>query len=79
MAVAGDQVAFECTPPLSDGVGWLHEHLLAGLGCPIGGLWDAESLAEECKMRGRYTFFLVSVPLHIRGGVASTTNALAII
>ncbi|KAM0753422.1 hypothetical protein T439DRAFT_338536 [Meredithblackwellia eburnea MCA 4105] len=79
-AVAGDQVAFESTPPPPPGgFGWLHEHLLAALGCPIGELWNLEELAEECKRLKRYSFFLTSMPLHVRGGVASPANALAIL
>jgi kynurenine formamidase len=78
-AVAGDQVAFECTPPPEGGFGWLHEHLLSALGCPIGELWNTEELAKTCKESGRYSFLLVSAPLHVNGGVASTSNALAIL
>lgn len=78
-AVAGDQVAFECTPPPEGGFGWLHEHLLAGLGCPIGELFDTEKIAEFCRSEGSYEFFLSSTPLHIDGGVASPANALALI
>ena len=77
-AVAGDQPAFEATPPPSDGFGWLHEHIIAALGCPMGELWDTEGLAEECKARQRYTFFLSSAPLHVPGGVATPSNAVAI-
>ncbi|KAH8897314.1 hypothetical protein GQ53DRAFT_791858 [Thozetella sp. PMI_491] len=77
-AVAGDQVAFECTPPPADGFGWLHEHLLAALGCPIGELWDTEALAAHCNKTNRHSFFLTSAPLAVRGGVGSTANALAI-
>ena len=43
---------------------------------PIGELWDLEKLAEECKKRGRWTFFLTSSPLNLRGGVASPPNAM---
>ena len=67
--LAGDQVAFECTPPPESGFGWLHEHMLAALGCPIGGLFDTETLAGECEMRKRYSFFFTSAPLHVPGGV----------
>jgi hypothetical protein len=77
--VAGDQPAFECTPPPSEGFGWLHEHLLAALGCPIGELWDTESLAKACQKRGSHSFFFASSPLAITGGAASTVNAVAIL
>ncbi|KAL5338517.1 hypothetical protein BJX70DRAFT_408656 [Aspergillus crustosus] len=79
-AVAGDQPAFESTPPpLDGGFGWLHELLLAGLGCPIGELWDTEGLARACRERGSYSFFLSSCPLVLEGGAASTANAVAIL
>lgn len=63
-------------PPPDDGIGWLHEHLLAALGCPIGELWDTEKII--CKAEGKYEFFLASVPLHVPGGVASPANAVAL-
>ncbi|EME82084.1 uncharacterized protein MYCFIDRAFT_30459, partial [Pseudocercospora fijiensis CIRAD86] len=78
-AVAGDQVAFECTPPPESGIGMLHEHLLAALGCPIGELFDVETLAKECEKRKRYSFFFTSAPLHVSGGVASPCNSIAIL
>lgn len=77
-AVAGDQVAFECTPPAANEFGSLHENLLAGLGCPIGELFDTEALAQTCTTHGRHTFFLTSAPMRVCGGVASTCNAIAI-
>jgi hypothetical protein len=75
--VAGAQVAFEATPPPVKDFGWLHEHLLAAFGCPIGELWDTERLAERCKELGRYGFFLASTPLVLPGGAASPANAVA--
>ena len=78
-AAAGDQPAFECKPPPNEGLGWLREHLLAALGCPIGELWDPESLAKACQARGSYTFFFASCPLTISGGAASIANAVAIL
>ncbi|KAI5480261.1 hypothetical protein MNV49_001220 [Pseudohyphozyma bogoriensis] len=78
-AVAGDQPAFEVTPPPAIGTtGWLHEHLLAALGCPMGELWDVELLGEECRKQERYSFFFSSMPLNIPGGVASPLNGTAI-
>jgi kynurenine formamidase len=78
-AVAGDQVAFESTPPPATGFGSLHQHLLAALGCPMGELWNTETLAKACEKRGRWSFLLTSAPLHIRGGVASPANAVAVL
>lgn len=56
----------------------LHPILLAGWGVPIGELFDLEALAETCKRRSRWSFFITSVPLNYRGAVASPPNALAI-
>ncbi|KAI0835464.1 hypothetical protein F5Y06DRAFT_276331 [Hypoxylon sp. FL0890] len=76
-AVAGDQPAFEAWPSNKDY--YLHEKLLALWGCPIGELWDLEKLAEKCAERKKWTFFLASAPNHVKGGISSTANALAII
>lgn len=76
-AVAGDQPAFEAWPSRKDY--YLHEKLLALWGCPIGELWDLERLAEKCAERKQWTFFLASAPNHVKGGVSSTANALAIV
>ncbi|KAJ4290390.1 hypothetical protein N0V90_010606 [Kalmusia sp. IMI 367209] len=77
-AVAGDTVAFEAWPPtFTDG--WcLHEWLLVQWGSPIGEMWDLEKLSEMCKQQKRYTFFLTSAPLHIKGGIGSPPGAIAI-
>ena len=77
-AVAGDTVAFESWPPKLD-KGWcLHEWLLVQWGTPIGEMWDLETLSEVCRQKGRYTFFLTSAPLHVRGGIGSPPGAIAI-
>jgi kynurenine formamidase len=78
-AVASDSPGLERVGlPLVEGVGILHEQLIAGLGCPIGELFATEKLAERCKSTGRYTFFIASVPLHVTGGAASPSNAMAL-
>ncbi len=67
-AVAGDAPAFERSPVTGDHVDEryvLHEWLLAGWGMPIGEMFDLEGLAETCKRLGRWSFFLVSVPLKV--------------
>jgi hypothetical protein len=75
-AVAGDQPAFEAWPTQKE---WhMHEILLAGWGCPIGELFDLERLAGRCEEQGRWSFFLVSEPCNVEGGVASPPNILAI-
>lgn len=77
-AVAGDTVAFESWPPKLD-EGWcLHEWLLVQWGSPIGEMWDLEKLSELCKQKKRYTFFLTSAPLHVKGGIGSPPGAIAI-
>ncbi|KAJ6116615.1 hypothetical protein N7512_006340, partial [Penicillium capsulatum] len=38
-----------------------------------------EKLSEHCKITGRYTFYLSSMPLKVMGGVASPPNAFAIL
>lgn len=50
--------------------GWcLHEWLLTEWGTPIGEMWDLETLSKVCEKEGRWTFFLTSAPLHVKGGV----------
>jgi hypothetical protein len=56
----------------------LHHVLLPRLGIPIGELWDVRALAEDCAADGVYEFFLTSAPIHVRGGVATPPNALAV-
>lgn len=40
---------------------------------------DLERLADECAAAKRWTFFFSSMPLHVRGGVASPCNAVAVL
>ena len=75
-AVASDSPALEALPP--SGEDFLHFHMLAFFGMPIGEMWNLEDLAEDCARDGRYVFFLTSAPLNIPGGVGSPPNALAI-
>ncbi|KAL4806516.1 putative cyclase-domain-containing protein [Aspergillus unguis] len=76
-AVAGDNPGLEAVPPLDEK--WmLHPILLAGWGTPIGELFDLEALAEMCKRKKRWSFFVTSVPLNYRGAVASPPNAMAV-
>lgn len=63
-AVAGDMPSFEAYP-CQDKAFFLHEWLLAGWGVPIGELFDLEQLSQECRKRGRWTFFFSSVPLKV--------------
>ncbi|KAH8673827.1 hypothetical protein BX600DRAFT_410505 [Xylariales sp. PMI_506] len=77
-AVAGDHPTFEAWP-CQDPDHWLHEWLLAGWGMPIGEFFDLDRLADECRKAGRWTFFFSSMPLNVRGGVASPPNSFAIL
>lgn len=64
-AVAGDMPSFEAYPCQNPDF-FLHEWLLAGWGLPIGELFDLERLSQECRKRGRWSFFFSSVPLKVR-------------
>ncbi|HZC47277.1 MAG TPA: cyclase family protein [Candidatus Acidoferrum sp.] len=78
-AVASDSPALEALPkPAGEEMEFLHFHMLAFFGMPIGEMWNLEGLAEDCAADGRYDFFLTSAPLNIPGGVGSPPNALAI-
>ncbi|KAI9759112.1 MAG: hypothetical protein M4579_002559 [Chaenotheca gracillima] len=62
-AVAGDAVSFEAWPSFEPY--YLHEYLLALWGCPIGELFDLETLADKCRERNRWTFFVTSSPANV--------------
>jgi hypothetical protein len=74
-AVAGDCPGFEAWPPSEHA---LHQILLAGFGMPIGEMFALDELAAECERQKRWTFFVCSEPLNVKGGVASPPNAVAI-
>src|SRR5262245_47963928 len=77
-AVAADNLALECMPLDFREGRCLHFWLIPCLGLPIGELWWLDDLAAACARDRRWTFQLVSAPLHVRGGVGSPPNALAI-
>ena len=78
-AVASDSPALEALPkPAGEEMEFLHFHMLAFFGMPIGEMWNLEGLADDCAADGNYDFFLTSAPLNIPGGVGSPPNALAI-
>jgi kynurenine formamidase len=58
--------------------GALHYRTLSLLGLPLGEQFVLDKLAEDCVADRRWEFMLVSVPLHLRGGIASPPNAVAI-
>ncbi|KIX98790.1 uncharacterized protein Z520_05251 [Fonsecaea multimorphosa CBS 102226] len=64
-AVVGDAPAFEAwpMPPTFS----LHQYLLPRWGVPIGEMWDLDRLADVCKKKGQYAFFLSSVPANVPG------------
>jgi kynurenine formamidase len=59
--------------------GMLHRILIPLLGMTIGELWDLDELANACRKRGTYDFFVTAEPLNLPGGVGSPANALAIL
>jgi kynurenine formamidase len=59
--------------------GMLHRILIPLLGLTIGELWDLDALAEACHERGSFEMLITAEPLHVRGGVGSPANALAVI
>jgi kynurenine formamidase len=77
-AVAADNPAVEVLPGSRE-AGSLHRRLIPALGMPLGELWDLDELAAACAQAGQYQACVVSVPLHVPGGVASPANAVAII
>ncbi|MGA6972180.1 MAG: cyclase family protein, partial [Candidatus Binatus sp.] len=78
-AVASDSPALEALPKQAgEEDEFLHFHMLAFFGMPIGEMWNLEGLADDCAADGNYDFFLTSAPLNIPGGVGSPPNALAI-
>jgi kynurenine formamidase len=79
VAVLGaDNPAVEVSPG-DPAVGSLHRRLLPALGLPLMELLDLERLAARCAELGRWSFLFTSVPLHLRGGVSSTANAMAVL
>lgn len=56
----------------------LHFRTLSLMGLPLGEQFVLDDLAADCAADGRYQFMLVSVPMHLEGGVATPPNAVAI-
>lgn len=81
-AIVSDSFATEVWPPDfsidAEPFGFLHRVLIGRLGFAIGELWDLEALAEDCAEDGVAEFLLASAPLHLRGGIGSPANALAL-
>ncbi|KAN0107795.1 putative cyclase domain containing protein [Hyaloscypha variabilis] len=84
--VAADNPTLESWPPnetspinVDHNNAVLHEYMLTMLGCPIGELWDLEALSELCASSKRWSFFLTSAPINIRGCIATPANAMAVL
>jgi kynurenine formamidase len=73
---ASDNPTVEAFPP---GDRYLHVDLLVRLGIPLGEMWLLDLLAAECAAQRRFEFLVTAAPLHVRGGVGSSANALAIL
>lgn len=67
------------TVPYRREEGWAHHRLLVLLGLPLGELWDLDVLGQACSDAGRWSFLLTTAPLNIVGGVASPSNAYAVL
>jgi kynurenine formamidase len=78
-AVASDTFAVEVFPAnFTEPTGFIHRILIGQFGMALGELWWTEDLASDCARDGVNEFFLVSAPLHARGGIGSPPNAMAI-
>lgn len=78
IAIVGtDNPAVESSPG-DPAVGSLHRRLLPALGLPMMELLALDRLAERCSELDRWSFLFVMVPLHVRGGLSSPSNAMAV-
>lgn len=69
-AVAADNTSVELRPTMAT---WnIHDYLLPMWGTPVGELFDLEALSQMCQKLGRYSFFVTSAPLNVKGGIACT-------
>ena len=75
-AIACDSGGVEAMAP--DPQFYLHFQCLPLLGMPLGEFFALNDLAEDCARDGSYSFLFVSVPFHLRGGVGSPPQAVAI-
>jgi kynurenine formamidase len=77
-AIGTDCPAVEPWPWAFTDEGALHYRTLSMLGLPLGEQFVLDELAADCADDGRYEFMMVSVPMHLEGGIASPPNAVAI-
>jgi kynurenine formamidase len=76
-AVTCDNPSFEVSPG-DPGIGYLHRRLIPSLGMAIGEFFRFDRLAAACAEESKWDFLFVSVPLHVRGGIGSPANAIAV-
>jgi kynurenine formamidase len=75
-ALVSDNLAVEAFPfGHADKI--LHQCAIPLLGMVFGELFDLEDLAADCASDGIYECLFMAKPLHLRGGVGSPANALA--
>jgi kynurenine formamidase len=77
-AVAADNPAVEAMPASRATGGFLHNRLIPLLGMALGEMWNLEGLAADCTADRVYECLVTSAPLHLRAGVGSPPNALAL-
>jgi kynurenine formamidase len=77
-AIGTDCPAVEPWPWDFKDEGALHYRTLSMLGLPLGEQFVLDPLAADCDTDKRYEFMLVSVPMHLEGGIATPPNAVAI-
>ena len=77
-AIATDGPAVEPWPWSFGDENALHYRTLSLMGLPLGEQFVLDDLAADCAEDGSYEFLLVSVPMHLEGGVATPPNAVAI-
>lgn len=77
-AIAADNPAVEVAPGSRE-IGSLHRQSLIMTGLPFGELFTLEALTAHCRTESVWDFMFVSVPLHLKKGVGSPANAVAIV
>jgi hypothetical protein len=80
-AVASNSPSFEralVAGPYCDRDHVLHEWLLAGWGTMIRELFNLEDISEKCKKERRWSFFVSSMLLNVKGEIVSPPNAVGI-
>ncbi|MGH9026749.1 MAG: cyclase family protein [Acidimicrobiia bacterium] len=78
VAIACDNPGVEPFPFQGEAKDCVHALVLAFLGIPLGEFFDFDALADDCAAAGTYEFLFTSTPMHLRGGIGSPPNALAI-